>query len=74
MNITHFLSIEYNDISNIMNIMAKQIQFETMTPSYYSLSTLGKAFKNFIEIPSYIVTDNNHGARPLRNHFVFLRI
>lgn len=43
-------------------IIAEQMQLESMTPAHGTLSVLGKASKDLIEIPSYIVTYRNHRA------------
>ena len=41
-------------------IIAKQMQFESMTPTHGTLSTLGEPCKDLVKVPSYIVTYRNH--------------
>ena len=43
-------------------IIAEQMQLESMTPAYGTLSVLGKTGKDLVKIPSYIVTYRNHRA------------
>ena len=41
-------------------IIAKQMQFESMTPTHGTLSTLGEPCKDLVKVSSYIVTYRNH--------------
>ena len=43
-------------------IIAKQMQFESMTPTHGTLSTLGEPCKDLVKVPSYIVTYRNHST------------
>ena len=45
---------------NFTGIIAKQMQFESMTPTHGTLSTLGETCKDLVKVPSYIVTYRNH--------------
>ena len=41
-------------------IIAEQVQPESMAPAHGTLTVLGETGKDFVKVPSYIVTDWNH--------------